>query len=106
MKSAHLKDMIGGWLVGNFEPSVARTEDFEFGIKRYEAGDIDAAHYHKLATEITVIISGQAVMGDKEWSEGDVIVVEPGDVVQFRALSDVVLAVIKMPSVPNDKYLV
>lgn len=106
MKCAKLTDMIGGWLVGDFEPSVIRTQDFEFGVKHYKAGTVDAAHYHKVATEITVIISGRASMCGKEWSHGDIIVIEPGDVVEFHAITDVALAVVKMPSTAADKYLV
>lgn len=106
MKNAKLTDMIGGWLVGNFDPAVIKSKDFEFGVKRYQAGAVDAAHYHKVATEITVIISGRAVMCGKEWTDGDIIVVEPGDVVEFHAVTDVTLAVVKMPSAVADKYLV
>ncbi|MGU3469171.1 hypothetical protein ACLBXO_30465 [Methylobacterium sp. C33D] len=105
MKFAHLSEMTGGWFVGDFQPSVLGTSAFEAGIKKYKAGDIDAKHFHKIATEITVIISGRAEMAGREVSEGDIIVVEPNDIIQFKALTDVALAVIKTPSVKNDKYV-
>ena len=55
----NLDEMIGGWFVGDFEPSVIRTKDFEVAVKRYKAGDKEAKHMHKVATELTVIISAR-----------------------------------------------
>jgi len=53
-----LTDMRQGWLIGDFEPSVLRTEGFEVAVKYYKAGDQEENHYHKTAREITVVISG------------------------------------------------
>ncbi|MCJ2033217.1 cupin domain-containing protein [Methylobacterium sp. J-068] len=104
MKRARLADMVGGWFIGNFEPSVLRTGDFEVGIKRYKAGDVDVAHYHRIATEITVVVSGEVEMLGEPCSAGDILTVEPGEVNQFRAITDAVLAVVKTPSVADDKF--
>ena len=62
MKSAHLEDMVKGWFVGNFEPTLCKTNDVEVAVKNYKAGDHEGKHYHKIATEFTVIISGQVRM--------------------------------------------
>ena len=35
MKNYKLKDMKNGWLVGNFLPSVLKTNEFEVGILRH-----------------------------------------------------------------------
>ena len=58
----NLDAMIGGWFVGDFEPSVIRTKDFEVAVKKYKAGDKEARHIHKVATELTVIISGKVLI--------------------------------------------
>ena len=105
MKSARLEQMIGGWFVGDFDPSVLRSRDVEVAVKHYAAGAHDAAHFHKIATEVTVIVSGRARMGDREWSAGDIIVVEPGEVSEFVAITDVALVAVKLPSVMGDKYM-
>lgn len=105
MKLYKLSDMTKGWFVGNFEPTLYRTNDVEAAIKSYKAGDSEASHYHKIATEITVIISGTVKMNGVEYSKGDIIMIEPGESTDFLAVTDSVNAVIKLPGANNDKYL-
>ena len=45
-------------------------------------------------------------MFEQLWHAGDIIVAEPGDVTSFEAVTNAVLAVVKLPGVLNDKYLV
>ncbi|MDR2123610.1 MAG: hypothetical protein LBP38_01310 [Desulfovibrio sp.] len=107
MKTAKLYDMINGWFIGNFEPSLYKTDAVEVAVKAYKKGDYDEKHYHKVATEYTVIVSGRARMNGVEYEAGDIIVMEPGEVTDFEALeegtSDVV---VKIPSVNYDKYTI
>lgn len=106
MRHAALADMTGGWIVGDFEPSIARVSEFEFGIKHYAAGTVDQRHFHKIATEVTVIVSGEAVMAGRTWKAGDIVLIEVGEEVEFSAVTDVTIAVVKFPSAPRDKYIV
>ena len=105
MKSAKLKDMTGGWFIGNFEPSLKKTVDVEVAVKEYRAGDKEQAHYHKVATEYTAVINGTVKMFGREWHTGDIIIVEPGDVTSFEAITDAVNVVVKIPGANDDKYL-
>ena len=105
MKQAKLQDMTKGWFVGDFEPSMLRTQDVEVGIKKYIKGDYEDSHFHKVATEITVIVSGRVFMFDQEFEEGDVVIIEPGESTSFEALTDAVTVVVKHPGVKNDKYI-
>lgn len=104
MKVARLDQMIRGWFVGNFDPTLYRTNNVEAAVKKYCAGDTENAHYHKIATELTVIISGSVRMNGICYHEGDIIVMEPGDVTDFQALTDVINVVVKIPGANNDKY--
>ena len=106
MKSYKLSDLKGGWIVGGFEPTVYSTQDCEVAVKYYKAGDHEGAHFHKIATEITCIVSGEVIMCDKRWTAGDVIVLSPGDITAFEALTDAVTTVVKLPGALNDKYIV
>jgi quercetin dioxygenase-like cupin family protein len=106
MKVDKLDRMVKGWFVGNFEPTVIKTNDVEVAVKKYKAGDYESAHYHKIATEITVIISGEVEMNGKKFIEGDIIVIEPNEPTDFRVLKDTITAVVKYPGANNDKYLV
>lgn len=106
MKKARLDKMIKGWFIGNFEPTLYQTTDVEVAVKSYRAGDSESAHYHRIATEITVIVSGRVRMAKEEYGPGDIVVMEPGDVTDFEALTDAVNVVVKLPGANNDKYLV
>ena len=98
--------MIKGWFVGNFEPTVLKTNDVEVAVKKYKAGDYESSHYHKIATEITVIVSGEVEMNGVRYSEGDIIVISPNEQTDFRVLKDTITTVVKYPGANNDKYLV
>lgn len=106
MKTAKLKDMVKGWFVGNFEPTIIKTEDVEVAVKSYKKGDYEPRHYHKIATEITVIVSGRVRMSGVEYAAGDIIVMEPGEATDFECLEDGTKnVVVKYPGAINDKYL-
>ena len=106
MMVADLAEMKRGWFVGNFEPTLCRTNDIEIAVKEYHKNDIEEAHYHKIATEVTAIISGRVKMFNQIWEEGDIIVAEPGDITSFEALEDSINVVVKIPGVNHDKYVV
>jgi quercetin dioxygenase-like cupin family protein len=104
MKTFKLKDMTRGWFVGDFDPTAYNTGKCEVAVQKFKEGDYEAKHVHKVATEITTIIEGRALMNGKEYRAGEVIVMEPGDATDFKALEDTTNVVVKVPSVPGDKY--
>jgi quercetin dioxygenase-like cupin family protein len=105
MKVAKLDTMVNGWFVGNFEPTLLKTTDVEVAVKSYKKGDCEEKHYHKIATEITVIVSGKVKMNNIIYEAGDIIVIEPNESTDFEALEDTVCSVVKYPGVNDDKYL-
>lgn len=106
MRIEHLDNMTKGWFLGDFNPTVYSTDLLEVAVKRYKKGEKEAEHYHKIATEITVVVSGKVRMFNTVYEAGTIIVVEPGESTAFEALEDAINTVVKIPSVPNDKYLV
>lgn len=104
MNCYNLSDMVRGWFIGPFSPTLLDTSDFECAVKRYVAGDSEAKHMHKIATEFTVIINGRVRMSGQEYGDGDIVEVRPGEATDFVALTDVTTFVVKVPSVKNDKY--
>lgn len=100
----NIKDFTKGWLIGDFEPSLYKTKDVEVGIKIYKAGDKEKAHFHKIATEYTIIISGIVRMLNKLHAQGDIVVIPPNISNEFECIKDAILLVIKTPSVVGDKY--
>jgi quercetin dioxygenase-like cupin family protein len=105
MKTARLDDMVKGWFVGNFDPTLIKTNDVEVAVKEYKKGDHEGRHYHKLSTEITVIASGRVRMNGVEYGKGDIIVIEPNQSTDFEVLEDTITTVVKYPGANNDKYM-
>lgn len=106
MRTARLEDMVKGWFVGNFEPTLIKTNDVEVAVKSYNKGDYEEKHYHKIATELTVIIQGRVKMNEVEYQKGDIIVMEPMEATDFECLEDGTQnVVVKYSGANNDKYL-
>ena len=106
MKKYNIKDMVKGWFIGNFEPTLYDTDLFEVAVKRYKKGDSEERHTHKIATEFTMIIDGDVIMDGTRYTKDDIIVIEPNESTDFKCLTDVVTLVVKTPCVKNDKYLI
>ena len=99
-----LEEMMKGWFIGDFEPSLYKTKEVEVGVKHYKAGDKEELHHHKIATEFTVVILGEVKMTGKYYSRGDIIKINPGITTDFLAITDVITVVVKLPGSKNDKY--
>lgn len=104
MQTARIDEMTRGWFVGNFSPTLYSTNDVEVAMKNYTAGEKEAWHYHKIATEITVVVSGEVEFDGSRFVAGDIVKLAPGEGTEFRALTDAVTVVVKLPGANNDKY--
>jgi len=99
-----LDEMAKGWFVGAFAPTAFRTDAAEVAVKAYKAGDREDRHHHKVATELTLILSGEVRMNGTAYRTGDIVRIEPGESTDFEALTDVTTVVVKVPCVAGDKY--
>ncbi len=106
MEKYNLKDMINGWFIGNFEPSLFKTNDVEVAVKSYKSGDKESSHFHKIATEYTIILIGSAQMNQQTFQSGDIVVIRPGEETDFCALTDLMTVVVKIPGANNDKFVI
>ena len=104
MKVDRLDDMVRGWFVGDFEPTLYRTTAVEVAVKHYAAGDEEARHHHKIATEITAVVSGRVRMDGRELAAGEIVTLAPGESSDFLALTDATVVAIKLPGAKHDKY--
>lgn len=99
-----IDEMIKGWFVGNITPAAFTTKDVEVAYKEYKKGEYHPSHYHKIATEITLISYGKVEMNDVIYTKGDIIVILPYDKTDFRVIEDTSTVVVKIPGANNDKY--
>jgi len=100
-----MEDMVGGWFVGDFEPSMFRSKDFEVCYKEHKKGEQWDSHYHT-GTEINYLIRGRMTINGRELNKGDLFLIEPYEVASPVFLEDCELIVVKTPSNVNDKFIV
>lgn len=100
-------DFTGGWLVGDFAPSLIRTSAVEVGIKYLSQGFVDLAHYHLKFTEFNVVVYGEIELeSGLIVGEGQLFIYKPGQVSQTHVRKDSCVLVIRDGSCAEDKYLV
>lgn len=104
-KKLNLSDFLGGWLVGDFNPSLIKTDELEVGIKIIPAGTLGDGHYHKVATEYTIILEGHAIDNDIDYLKGDIITIKPNEKNFTKFVTETTILIIKSKSILNDKYI-
>ncbi len=104
MELDQLSRFTKGWFVGKFAPTLIETGDVEVAIKHYRAGESEPRHHHRVATEITAIVSGTVRMNGRDIGAGEIVKIAPGVSADFAALTDAVTVVVKHPGASNDKY--
>lgn len=106
MKLIRLSQFKKGWFIGNFEPTLLKTEGFEVAIKHHKAGEDYERHYQKIATEYNVMISGLLSIDETLIDNGDIFIIYPNEIVKPFFHQDSVVVCIKVPSIQNDKVIV
>lgn len=104
MKVSRIEDYKNGWFIGNFEPSVLKTKEFEVGIMQHKQGEEWPCHYHT-GTEINYLVSGNLRIQKIVLQPGDIFMLEPYEVADPEFLTDCTVVVVKTPSIPGDKFL-
>jgi quercetin dioxygenase-like cupin family protein len=99
------QDMEKGWFVGDFFPAAYKTTACEVAVKSYLKGEVEDMHYHQVATEVTLILSGRVIMFERVFEAGSIIVIQPNEATAFEALDDAVTVVVKVPGAKDDKYI-
>jgi quercetin dioxygenase-like cupin family protein len=109
MKKPGLKieDFVGGWLVGDFSPSLFKRDNIEVGLKVIPEGFIDAAHFHKRTTEYNYVISGKMLLENgEEVNAGEFFVYQPFEIAKCKATENTTILVIRDGSITEDKFYV
>ncbi len=95
-----------GWFVGNFEPCLIKSTDFEFGYKIIEGGTKPDYHFHRFKTEYTVLLEGKIELQfSKEIIKPiTTIMLKPNEKNDQFFIEKSLILVINTPSKPGDKY--
>ena len=67
-----------GWIAGDFDEAVVKTDSFEVGIKSGRGGEHEPLHYHAASYEHTYILRGTGTVQEDEAPQVDI---RPGCVV-------------------------
>lgn len=92
------------WLIGDFLPSIIKTDEFEVGIHSHPANDKTFPHRHDLTKEINVILEGSVQVGGTVLNKGGIFVYEEGEYSDVEFLENTTLLVIRNGSFPKDKH--
>lgn len=97
----------GRWAIGNFKPSILKTEEFELGIFQIKKGEKGDGHWHT-AIELNFIIEGECVVVSEgikhKLKTGQIFIYPPKVKSNVSYTKDTTLIVIKVPSLQNDKF--
>jgi mannose-6-phosphate isomerase-like protein (cupin superfamily) len=81
-----------------------KSEKAEVCYKIHEAGEFIQPHYHKVATEINVLLEGEMEVNGEKILPNDIFLLEPNEIVYATPIKTSKLIVVKIPSIVGDKY--
>jgi quercetin dioxygenase-like cupin family protein len=101
----NLENYFRGWLIGDFEPSIMRSKEFEVCIAYHQMGEYSPAHFHTKSEEINVVLSGQLTVNGRNLMAGDIFWYHKNEPSDVSFLADTSLLVVRVPSAPGDKVI-
>jgi len=104
MKKHKIENFTRGWFIGNFDPSILKTDQFEVGLLTHNKGEIWPKHYHSQHTEYNILISGRMLICGEIIEPGEIFILFPNEVADPVFLEDCKVLCVKQPSVKGDKH--
>lgn len=106
MRYDNISNYHRGWVIGDFSPSIIKEKNFEVCITHHKKNEESQPHYHTSSIEINIILDGQCVVNKKSLTKDDIFIYEKNDISEVSFTTDTRLAVIRIPSAPNDKVII
>jgi hypothetical protein len=101
-----LNKYLRGWIIGNFDPNIIKTTDFEIGILQHKQNESWGFHYHSETKEINILLSGEMLINNVYIKKHTIFIFEKNMISCPLFLTDCTVLCIKLPSLPNDKYII
>lgn len=95
-----------GWVIGDFQPSILQTPNFEVGIMYHPSGQKIDYHYHEKITEYNVLISGKMKIQDTIIDAGTIFILPPYEIADPIFMENSIIVCVKTPSIPTDKCVI
>jgi len=93
-----------GWFIGDFDPSLLKTKNFECGVKFMKQGDVNPAHYHSESVEINYVCYGKVMFNDILFESDSIILIEKNECSEFKCVENCCLFIVRDGSNVRDKY--
>jgi dTDP-glucose pyrophosphorylase len=101
-----LSNYVRGWLIGDFEPSIKKTTEFEIGFEYYKKDQKCAFHYHSETKEINILISGVMIINNIPIYKDTIFILEKNMICCPLFIQNCIILSIKLPSLPKDKFII
>lgn len=95
-----------GWLIGDFEPSIKKTKEYEIGLLKHYKDEKWQFHFHAESREINILVSGEMILNNIRLFSGTIFIFEKNMIACPIFLTDCIIICIKVPSIPSDKYII
>jgi dTDP-glucose pyrophosphorylase len=105
-KPTHISKFVRGWFIGDFEPSIYRTREYEVTILHKRKDDPLDYHYHKKATEYNVFVEGDMEINGVRLTPGQHFILDKNQTSCPIFHKDSIVICVKIPSDPEDKYVI
>jgi hypothetical protein len=106
MQIFNVDNLKGGWFCGAFKDTAYHTTACEVSYKTHPANEFWPAHYHVIADEVNYLISGEVEINGVHLQAPVVFVINKGEIVRPKFITDVAMVVVKIPGALNDKFIV
>ena len=73
---------------------------------KHKKGDTWDNHYHENVTEVSLFLKGKVKVNNEIFSTGDILVINPYEIVDPLFLEDTEVIIIKTPSIIGDKKII
>lgn len=94
-----------GWFVGCYDGAAYKTDLAEVCYKKEPPGPVPA-HIHTKCTETLLIIKGKAKCHGQTFSDGDIFILEPGELNDIEYLEETEVVCVKTPAGGDDKIMI
>ena len=95
-----------GWLIGDFEPCIKRTPDFEIAILNHKKDEKWDFHFHEKAIEYNILLKGKMMINNILVEQNSIFIFEKNMISCPIFIDDCIVLCIKIPSIPTDKYII
>ncbi len=106
MEVVNLSSMLRGWFIGNFEPSVLKTNFLEVGVVTHKKGEEWREHYHTSSIEYNLLLDGIMTVNGTPINKNDIFIIDKNESSSPMFLTDCRILVIRIPDIRNDKVIV